>query len=85
MTPVATAYPPFNPRDESSLGTFSVTGGTADLLGVLRTAELRATTANAAAVNDPDREQMVDELIEWLESDDSLDWDAVARARRHGW
>ena len=51
-----------------------------DLMGVFREAELQATGVRPATMGTEE----VGRLIEWLESD-SLDWDAVARVREHGW
>ncbi len=59
---------------------------TADLLGAWAEAQVvvRNYTARLNDILSPSRDQLVDELMEWLESD-SLDWDAVARARHEGW
>jgi arsenate reductase-like glutaredoxin family protein len=43
-----------------------------------------AVSFNDMVAPPPSRDQLVDELMEWLDSD-SLDWEAVARARREGW
>jgi len=59
----------------------------ADLLGSLARAQAEAQNYmdRMEQLVSPSRDQLVDELMVWLQSDDSLDWEAVARARREGW
>jgi len=61
---------------------------TGDFLGWLARGEAEVHTWTVAfrQMTEPVQpvEEEVAELMAWLEQD-GLDWDAVARARRHGW